>query len=367
MTQQTLLTGHAPLWGPVHWDGNFGGSQGTVTLDSSGDYVAVMFYCFDAATVDSVEFVITTITSSPAQGNVKITDVSSNAPGTTFNGGSVPSASFNTSSANSKVTVTGLAASLTAGSLYCLVIEWTSGNYLVSSRYGSSQACGLPYLLENTTSLTRVEPALFPFGMKTSGGEVIPIPGMLVGPVSSYSQASLNTGSNPDEVGISFQVSAPCTIAGAHVKIAGNSSSVTARMRLYSDPLGTPSTLLTATHAMSNYSDQSSTIKTMFFPFGSTQLLSVGTTYGITLRSTDTTSIQFGYIEYYNAADTVYLRQYSSSRAISRDGDTGAFSNSDATWGKRVPLITPMISKYGDDAGGGGSGIGAIVGGSLTR
>ncbi|MCW5750871.1 MAG: hypothetical protein KIT81_06970 [Alphaproteobacteria bacterium] len=355
MTQTLLQNGPVPLFDPQGMFAAHSASAQTVQLSASGRYFAFLFAAFDAYAIDTIEFVITTITSGPAEGEVRIVDISSNAPGTTFNGGTLKSQTFSTSSANSKVTVTGLDATLARGDLYAIQILWTSGDFLVLAGYGSTaSAYGWPYCIRNEASVTRLDLAPVSLGAKTSGGVILPIHRAMVGPLAAQTAATVSTSGNPDEFGVAFQVSAPCRCRGLSIRTAGNSASATLRARLYSDPLGTPSTLATKTHAMANYLDQASGVRVLDLPFDSDIDLSTGTVYAAAIRAADTTSISIPYAEYHADADTAYFRRHANVRGISREGDSGAFATNDATWGKRITLINPLISHIDDATGGGG-------------
>lgn len=162
-------------------------------------------------------------------------------------------------------------------------------------------------------------------GIKYDDGSYGFLTGSLV--PKTITTVAFNSGSTPDEIGNVITMHQTMSARGA-IAVLSLSSTTSPQpsfeLCLYSDPLGTPSLI----EAISVTVDalQRSASKPIFIPFTTTRTLSSGSTYGITIRPTTSTSVTCHYwsVNAANELDASYPDD--NCYAISRSDNTGAFT-----------------------------------------
>lgn len=205
-----------------------------------------------------------------------------------------------------------------------------NNNTLVSAYPGSTQnnaACGhIPFYIIADDGTYGFIDGIFPF----------------YGASESFSDST-----NPDERGMIFRVPMSVEVDAIGMFLGCASSSADARVRIYSDPLGTPAALATV-NIDSNTVLQaaSATERPSVFPIAPTRL-DPGVDYCLAVKATDTAAIEIPALTYPNAACLAGHMGQAFTK-YTRNGDSGAFGSADDNvvynWDLRISALYPRPS-----------------------
>jgi len=161
---------------------------------------------------------------------------------------------------------------------------------------------------------------------------------------SAYDFAST---SNPDEIGLIFQVPFKCKIDGAVIVGIGNNAAADATMRLYSTPTGTPTEMASYT-IYGERSNNATDDRLMRISFSNEYELMPNTDYCIAIEAIGASNFSLGYI---TLADANHrdANGYNNCRKGYRTNGSGAFSETTT----EIPLMAVNISRIDDGLGGG--------------
>lgn len=169
-------------------------------------------------------------------------------------------------------------------------------------------------------------------------------------PYSSFSSGigTYTDSSNPDEYGLLFQVPFRCAIDGARwLTYVAAAAASDATLTLYADPLGTPTSLASVNiygEQADNFNGLARTLEVF-----SSVVLSPNTDYCLALKATSTGSVSLRMATIADAAYRAVFNGGTHIRAGSRNGSSGAFSETTTN----IPLVDVRINKIDDGTGGG--------------
>lgn len=241
--------------------------------------------------------------------------------------------------------------SLSHGDMVCIVLDMTTRNgadslSLFMSAAGLSQ---ITATLRNYTTSWQTPVAAIPNTLLTfdDGTKAIIAGGIAVATISTLETFSNST--NPDERGALLYVPWNCKADAARF-YARTQGAVAADydVRIYSDPLGTPVQVLSKSIEGAYSSTTSSTAREFLIPFAPVTL-SPGW-YGLVLKATGTASIALSVT---TVADAAYKDLFGACSKITRNDETGAFTETDTSTYMGFAL---SLSSIDDGAGGGGGG-----------
>lgn len=242
--------------------------------------------------------------------------------------------------------------SITHGDMVCVVLDMVTRNgsdyvYLFSASAGLSQITSTSRLY--TTSWQTPQPVVPNVLITCDDGTLCTLAGAFV--VSSpFGVESFSNSTNPDERGVLLYVPWTCKVDAMRF-YATTEGNVNADYdaRIYSDPLGTPSQLLSISveGAYSSSTSDSST-RECLIPFAPIDL-SPGW-YGLVLKATGTAAVKMGKASVNSAS---YKDLFGACSKITRNNETGAFTETDTSTYMGFAL---SISSIDDGAGGGGGG-----------
>lgn len=159
---------------------------------------------------------------------------------------------------------------------------------------------------------------------------------------------------NPDEITSILTVPWDCSIDGiwAMVNFGGANSDI--RLRLYSDPLGTPTVMGSGAYSYARRWEDAVTTNYRLWhqPLGGVVNLTAGTKYGVAIAGTDASGCAMPYITPFNSVVKPYMTPDGGTwSGGSRVDDTGAFTE-DST---KLWLTGFTIRSIAATAGGGGN------------
>lgn len=214
--------------------------------------------------------------------------------------------------------------SLSHGDVVCIVLDFTTRNGADSLSLFMSTAY-LPQItstVRNYTTSWQSPIAVSPNALLTfdDGTKAIIAGGFAVATVSTLETFSNST--NPDERGIPLYVPWHCKANAARF-YARTQGAVAADfdVRIYSDPLGTPTQLVSTSVEGAYSSATSSQVRECLIPFAPVTL-SPGW-YGVVLKATGTGSIALSST---TVADASYKDLFGACSKITRNDETGAFT-----------------------------------------
>jgi len=330
------------------------GSDVTFTFNGAGDKMAVVFQAPSTTPPDQVKFRCQAYTSTGTiDATLETVDATtgfpSGTPVTNSGTGSVSVASTGTK------TCTGLAgtASLTAGTQYAVVLTATggfAGNFNVLRTTGINGGIGSPYSLtkDSAGAWTKAYTtnAGFAFGLMTSGGVSINVPGLAGAYTAAYT--AWTDATNPDERGNRFSFPGPVTCYGAEVHMSLGSVPADAQsgvLSLYSTHTGTPSQIASFTID----GDMQDTGPVRFLRFSTPVDLAANTVYALVLKATAAGNLTVIQHTYASAAELgCYLDD--NFYSTTRNNSSGAFTDGNTT----VYAVYPIVSKIDDGASAGG-------------
>lgn len=176
---------------------------------------------------------------------------------------------------------------------------------------------------------------------------------------SPFTTAAADTwadSNNPDERGIIFQVPFDCEVDQLWMMFRSASASADATLSLYSDPLGTPSSIASGTL----YGEQGGTTGTVRMwqvALAAPVALTANTDYCVACRATNTGLVGSNLITLASAAHMALWPGGTNVRRGTRDGGSGAFTASSTT----QYVMGVRLSSIGSSGGGNTYSRGRVV------
>lgn len=167
----------------------------------------------------------------------------------------------------------------------------------------------------------------------------------IIGPSSQNFSAtySYTSSSSPDEYGLIFQVPFCCKVDALWFSLATSAANADATIALYSDPLGTPTVMASASH-YGEYGNNGTDNRPRLVPI-TEQTLAPGTDYCVALVAAGAGSCVLGYTTLASANHRT-VQGLANCRRGSRTNATGAFSEMTT----EIPLMGVQISALDDGA-----------------
>ena len=361
-----------PLWGM-----NYGNTFETTSqnLNASNEYYAVIGYLrlegasgsktLSAAGGGAMVIGINGLTFATASTEVRLGVMDLTAGGLadgTFDvyGAKIAGTDTLTANAFNRFTMTSGTKSLTHGTKYALTVQMLNragADTLALAMVGTTGADNagnivLPYVDENGTPNNNGAPyILIEFDDGTTGW----IDGIVLTPIFATSSTAINLDSTPDELCAVFTPPFDLRVDGIMpLSLSGVGATEDFEVVLYSDPLGTPSTVATVTVDVSadtpGFGAQESFIIARF----NNRELSASTTYGVSIRPTTTSSFNVHYQDLGSGfAKWKKLSPFPTLKIASRTGNSGAFTEVDDD---HVPTFGLWVNGAGSTSGGTGGG-----------
>ena len=347
----SLVSVSRNLWIPAHnWPGlmssNALGALAQFTLDAANDKCAFVFIAnADMPFPDRVSFYSGTMTTS---GDVKVTiePVDSNGfpTGTRVTNSNEITVTVNAS--NTAFTATGLkgTATLTPGTMYAAVITQSTGNTQIRRGYSTSVGTGIPFAAQKDVAgaWAKANPGETGtlFGFADDAGNyflVMGLAGACVVSTQTFSNAT-----NPDERGNLWVFPNRVGVIGALVLSSwGVTPGATDdfSVRLYTDPLGTPSQ-----RAIDTLTDGAAQLG--FFPhymfFDTRVVIEPNQVFCLAVKADDTDSASLIRNAYPSSAH-LGAAFGTNCYAVTRNDLTGAFASESS--GANVYAVMPIIDQ----------------------
>jgi hypothetical protein len=179
-------------------------------------------------------------------------------------------------------------------------------------------------------------------------------------PITSTANTNFTDSSNPDEVGILFQVPFDCKIDALVPYTGAVDANTSVIVALYSDPLGTP----TAIVGPVTYEAEAITGPNVSAPSPlllTTEVsLTKNTTYCMSIKAAGSGATLYSTLTLANANYRKFWPGGTTLSRATRNNGSGAFTDASTTTG--LPLFSVRISQV-DDGTGSGSGSGMVFGG----
>jgi len=253
---------------------------------------------------------------------------------------------------------------ITHGDLIAIVIEMTARGgadsiILGKSQHTSSNHANIPYGTSDSGTLAKSDTMLASWIQFDDGtmGWIMggPDPGL------GRTSVNFNSTSTPDEYAVCFTPNFTCEIDAVGVDLSDIDNADAYDVRLYSDPLGTPSLVLTINPDTDINNQVASNQGAAFWAITPTTL-TTGTTYAIAIRPTTANNFTIGYIDLLTGNDKLKTCTLfgSTLKLATRTDTTGAFSVLQTYY---QPYLFLRISKLDDGVQTGGGGFAGIIGG----
>lgn len=168
--------------------------------------------------------------------------------------------------------------------------------------------------------------------------------------LAANSTVSFDSGTTPDEYGVTLRFDRPVTIDGLWALIlpAGSGPS---EIILYSDPLGTPAAVSGGTYSFDHDIKIAASGRFAFFIFPTPITLSASTKYGVCIRPTTLDNIDIFYFRVSNANFLKALPGGVNSTYITRTDNAGVFTET------TTRRLHAGVLLSGGDNGAGGAGM----------
>jgi hypothetical protein len=160
------------------------------------------------------------------------------------------------------------------------------------------------------------------------------------------------SGTNPNERGVAFQLPWDCEVDGLFSNMFPVDVNSNYSLKLYADPLGTPSVLATIA-VLAAQTNGSTSQRWKPFSLASPVALTRNTTYGVTILATGSSNVQGCQITWGAAGDRVLAPGGTTLQKITRNGSSGAFSGTTT----QAYLNGVRICSFTDTASVGGGGV----------
>ena len=175
-------------------------------------------------------------------------------------------------------------------------------------------------------------------------------------PFSSIGSYSYASNSNPDEYCLDFSLPFPCTVGGLGSYINQSGGAYDYSMILYEGTTQRAIVSIDGNTERYNYTSQRE------YPVAAAYSIAKDTTYSLAVRPDSTNAVAWYYLNLNNANHRQALPTPWDTAAVRSRVDAGV-------WSAQTTTIVPLgwVGVTALDNGAGGAGIGALVGGSLTR
>lgn len=363
MALQTLP---APIvWVPPSLGGLVGittgiGSSTGLAMNGAADKVAFVFQALSSACPDVVSFYVSAFTSSGTiDCTIETIDTSGFPSGTPVTNSGT--ATKTVTGTGVQVSSTGIAgtASLTAGSLYALVLTAAAGfagTFTIAHSVGTTGLGGLPYALTKDSAGAWAKSSGsttgFLLGAKDNGGAVMYLSGFVGVCLAAYQGFSNAT--NPDERGNRFVLPFNAEIGGAFVIQNGGTAPAAAdahTVKLLSNVSNGSTPTEEKTLVMAGYDQAASAGK--IYRFATPYTASAGVAYGLTIKADSTDSMSFIRWDYPSNAELAAFMGIDFHEINRNNAGTVTMTSTEQA---RVYGIFPLITALDDGAGGGGGG-----------
>ncbi len=339
------------------------GSAAGLAINGADDKVAFIFEALAATCPDAVEFYVSAYTSTGTiDCTIETVDTSGFPSGTAVSGSGTATKSV--TGTGRQLSGTGIAgsASLTAGTLYALVLTAASGfggSFTIAHSFGTGGLGGLPYALtkDSAGAWTRATGSStgYLIGAQDSGGAYLYLSGVVGAGVPSYQTFSNST--DPDERGNQIVLPFACKIGGALVLHYGGSVPAAAdacTVKLLSS-VGNGDTPTEEVTFVNNGYDQGLSAG-HFYRFTTDYTITINTAFGLTIKADSTDNMSLVRWDFTsNDALTAFLG--TNFHAITRN--SGGTVTNTSTQQAQVYGVFPVITALDDGAGGGGGGLAA--------
>lgn len=222
---------------------------------------------------------------------------------------------------------------------------FTTGDSIEVLAIDSSSAAQLPAVLKNTSVLSLVPNII----LEDSEGTV----GILAAGsfISNAEQILWNSGSTPNEYGNIFRVPFNCKVIGVHMMHRFTNASGAGTINLYSDPTGTPSSMVSKSFSLAEFGTSTATQRGGVLLFDSEVTLTKDTDYCIAVAPSNTNNHEMIKLSLGTAGFAAAMSGGTTVKQASRS--SGAFSTDTSAY---LP-INIVISQIDDGAGGSTSGM----------
>lgn len=331
------------------------GSASTFTMNGAADKIGLHFTYDGVNFPDGISFLVSSFTSTGTiDATLETIDATTGfASGTPVTNSASGSVSVTSTGVKTITGLTGTAV-LSAGTHYAIVLSATggfAGNFAIQYGQGTTGFMGWPIMATKDSAgawtKANVGNVGFLFGFKTAGGAYFRVPNY-AGPVSAVAVQAFSDATNPDERGIRYVPEVEETLHGVVVYVSqgstpGDAHSIT--LGVYSAPTTAVSSL--TTQAMDG--DLAGNGQLHVFALDAPINLTAGAEYGLVIKATGGTAVNFTRYDYPNAADLDAMFGQ-ANYAITRNNSSGNFTaDTDSFY-----TILPIISKVHDGASSGG-------------
>jgi hypothetical protein len=363
MTLQTIAGGG--LWGNPLPDTVLAALAFTsILMDANGEKVAFCGHVFSkdrsSKNITKVGLLPGTVTLNSASvirvsiqslsQTASFTEPSGTILGATGNGYVDESATTWTTNTWHQTAALGETVTVTDGQEIAVVVEYqpfTTGDILNIRGLTQQQAWNFPASKLYTTSWggQAVTPnVILEFDDGTFGTIEGAFPCSAVAAISAYGSTS-----NPDEYAMEFQVPFPCKVDAFQLDMGINGATSNFEVILYD---GTTA-MTNGTAAFDGSVMGTNTQRLMCGRFPGQVQLSANTTYRLALKPTTSNSVNFYYFDVANA-NHLQAHSFGTTGCLTSRVDAGSWAAATTT---RRPMFSIRFSAFGDDAGGGGSGM----------
>jgi hypothetical protein len=325
----------------------------TQLFDAAGDGIAMRYTPVENITIDKAAFRCSAFTSGIVGNDVNVSIQTLNASTGLPTGTVVGSTVGVDVTATGVYEVTGLNASLTAGTNYAVcAVAIGSSNFTLAYAWGSGGGGQLAQPMGYTsngsggaTSWGKLR--AFNFGYALSIGTTAGYISVahLLGP-ATFSVESYSDSTNPDERGNHFRVAFPCRLIGAAIAGSFGASGPDMTLYLHGGTTASPTDITSRAHSNVYAQDQGAY---RFFYFDSPQTLAINTDYWLGVKQTSENNFAHHVLDYGTdaAADCLWdgnLYYYT------RNGAAGAITETKS----KVMMVFPLIDKLDDGVSIGG-------------
>ena len=330
----TTVTSQNLLWGPVTGQ-PVGYSPASMSLNDADNSVAMVLSVPRDGTIDKIGVNVTTLTGNPPAYNVGLVTVDTGGYPTTtaYGGGAITENDF-TGTGWTWVTL-GTAAVGTAGDIVAARVwpNLTAGtpnasNYAAVSRYPTPGQWKHPQTFYYTTGWLRY--TALSVGIMYSDGSIC-LPSITSGHVS------YDTGSDPDEIGVLFQVPFACVCVGAVIYIMPEAAAADFTITLYN----AANDVLATITADQSQTLQSSTSPLLLPVYWDAVTLAADTDYRLTVLPTSTSNVSLSVVTVNEVASRSWWPEGARWQQTGRT-DAGAWTETTT----KLPMLGVILSSF---------------------
>lgn len=172
-------------------------------------------------------------------------------------------------------------------------------------------------------------------------------------PISAALNEQFRDIDNPDERALVFQVPWNCKVDALWANVGGQSSTASFNLTLYSDPLGTPASMVSSAVNVQQLGASVSTAKVTVFNLSTEQVLARNTNYAVAIRATGATSTRIVGATLGDSSHRTFYPGGTTLTKGTRDGGSGAFAQTSTI----LYQFGVRISQFDDGTGSGSAGV----------